>query len=140
MMRLDIHSIRVLWNTFNYRKDLRFSSIGQFKTDLSLKLLATYEKSKEANHSMYLQDFGKFVVKELDTKTVSENQYIIEKLNEMQREIKNISDSNMKDIPKEIFTINTNDNKKIKDLVKSLIKELAENIMLALVLKLHRQN
>ncbi|WP_300690026.1 hypothetical protein [Chryseobacterium sp.] len=111
----------------NYRKDLRFSSIEQFKTDLSLKLLATYEKSKEANHSMYLQDFGKFVVKELDTKTVSENQYIIEKLNEMQREIKNISDSKMKDMPKEIFTINTNDHKKIKDLVKSLIKELTEN-------------
>ncbi|MGG1920899.1 RNA helicase [Chryseobacterium sp. NRRL B-14798] len=111
----------------NYRKDLRFSSIEQFKKDLSQKLRATFEKSKDANHSMYLQDFGKFVVKELDTKTVSENQYIIEKLNEMQREIKNISDSNMKDIPREIFTIDTNDNKKIKDLVKSLIKELTNN-------------
>ncbi|MEY8761256.1 hypothetical protein [Chryseobacterium tongliaoense] len=110
----------------NYRKDLRFSSIEQFKTDLSLKLLATYEKSKEANHSMYLQDFGKFVVKELDTKTVSENQYILEKLNEMQREIKNISVKN-KEIPKEVFTINDSDNKEIKELVKSLFEELTSD-------------
>lgn len=64
----------------NYRKDLRFSSIEQFKKDLYLKLRATFKKSKEDNHSMYLQDFGKFVVKELNAKTVSENQYIFEKL------------------------------------------------------------
>ncbi|MCQ4141696.1 hypothetical protein [Chryseobacterium sp. EO14] len=111
----------------NYRKDLRFSSIEQFKTDLSLKLRATYEKSKEDNHSMYLQDFGKFVVRELDTKTVSENQYILEKLNEMQKEIKNISVASIKNIPKEIFTVNNNDNKEIKDLVKSLFEELTSD-------------
>lgn len=110
----------------NYRKDLRFSSIEQFKTDLSLKLLATYEKSKEANHSMYLQDFGKFIVKELDTKTVSENQYILEKLNEMQREIKNISVKD-KEIPKEVFTINHDGNKEVKDLVKSIFEELTSD-------------
>ncbi|WP_313090347.1 hypothetical protein [Chryseobacterium flavum] len=109
----------------NYRKDLRFSSIEQFKKDLSLKLRATFDKSKEANHSMYLQDFGKFVVKELDTKTVSENQYILEKLNEMQREIKNISVTNVKDVPKETFTISGN--RETKELVKSLFEELTSD-------------
>ncbi|UCA57901.1 RNA helicase [Chryseobacterium rhizoplanae] len=104
----------------NYRKDLRFSSIEQFKKDLSLKLRATFEKSKEANHSMYLQDFGKFVVKELDTKTVSENQYILEKLNEMQREIRNIANTNVKDAKRKTFE----SSKDIKELVKFLYNEL----------------
>lgn len=104
----------------NYRKDLRFSSIEQFKKDLFAKLKATFEKSKEANHSMYLQDFGKFVIKELDTKTVSENQYILEKLNEMQKEIKNISNANLKDAKKEEFIIKGDSRAEIKDLVKSL--------------------
>jgi len=104
----------------NYRKDLRFSSIEQFKKDLSLKLRATFEKSKEANHSMYLQDFGKFVVKELDTKTVSENQYILEKLNEMQREIMNITNTNVKDAKRKTFE----SSKDIKELVKFLYNEL----------------
>ena len=103
----------------NYRKDLRFSSIEQFKKDLSLKLLATFEKSKDANHSMYLQDFGKFVVKELDTKTVSENQYILEKLNEMQREIRSISNANVADAKREI----SENPKQIKELVKLLYNE-----------------
>ncbi|MFL9835823.1 RNA helicase [Chryseobacterium terrae] len=104
----------------NYRKDLRFSSIEQFKKDLFAKLKATFEKSKEANHSMYLQDFGKFVIKELDTKTVSENQYILEKLIEMQKEIKNISNANLKNAKKEEFIIKGDSRAEIKDLVKSL--------------------
>ncbi|ANF51177.1 hypothetical protein A0O34_11905 [Chryseobacterium glaciei] len=108
----------------NYRKDLRFSSIEEFKKDLFEKLKATFKKSKEANHSMYLQDFGKFVIKELDTKTVSENQYILEKLNEMQREIKNLSITDSKDIRKDEFIINSNTSKEeIKKLVKSLFIE-----------------
>lgn len=107
----------------NYRKDLRFSSIEQFKKDLFLKLKATFKKSKEDNHSMYLQDFGKFVIKELDTKTVSENQYILEKLNEMQREIKNISNINLKDAKKDEFIIKGDNRAEIKNLVKSLYIE-----------------
>jgi len=107
----------------NYRKDLRFSSIEEFKKDLFVKLIATFKKSKEANHSMYLQDFGKFVIKELDTKNVSENQYILEKLNEMQKEIKNISNTNLKDAKKNELIVNSDDRTDIKDLVKSLYLE-----------------
>ncbi|WP_419495163.1 RNA helicase [Chryseobacterium bernardetii] len=108
----------------NYRKDLRFSSIEEFKKDLFVKLKATFKKSKESNHSMYLQDFGKFVIKELDTKPVSENQYILEKLNEMQREIKNISNANSKDIKIDEFIINSaSSREEIKKLVKSLFIE-----------------
>ncbi|MFC4163293.1 RNA helicase [Epilithonimonas zeae] len=103
----------------NYRKDLRFSSIEQFKKDLHLKLVATFEKSREPNHSMYLQDFGKFVVKELNTKNVSENQFIFEKLNELQKEIKNISTKNQ--TPIQNLEIKTQKN--LKDLVKSIFYE-----------------
>ncbi|WP_051882278.1 hypothetical protein [Chryseobacterium soli] len=74
----------------NYRKDLRFSSIEQFKKDLRSKLTATFEKSQEPNHSMYLQDFGKFVIKELHTKDVSPNEFILERLDELQESIQNI--------------------------------------------------
>ncbi|MCT3788234.1 RNA helicase [Elizabethkingia anophelis] len=97
----------------NYRKDLRFSSIEQFKKDLYIKLCATFEKSKEDNHSMYLQNFGKFVVKELNTKEVTENRYIFEKLDELQKAIKNISVKDEVIIKKEEFS-------SVKEIVEAL--------------------
>lgn len=74
----------------NYPKDLRYSLIEDFKKDLTAKLKATYSKSKEPGHSMYLQDFGKFVVKELHTEVVSNDQFIIESLKELKSEIKDL--------------------------------------------------
>lgn len=80
----------------NYPKDLRYLPIEKFKNDLTSKLKATFVKSKEAGHSMYLQDFGKFVVKELHTQVVSNDEFIIESLKELKSEMKELrkKDSN----------------------------------------------
>lgn len=74
----------------NYPKDLRYSLIESFKKDLAAKLKATFVKSKELGHSMYLQNFGKFVVKELHTEVISNDQYVIESLKELKSEIQEL--------------------------------------------------
>ncbi|MFN4362922.1 MAG: hypothetical protein ACK4E6_02830 [Chryseobacterium hispalense] len=74
----------------NYPKDLRYSLIENFKKDLAAKLTATYSKSKEPGHSMYLQNFGKFVIKELHTEVVSNDEYVIETLKEIKSELRDI--------------------------------------------------
>lgn len=77
----------------NYPRDLRFHSILKFKALLGKKLLATLEKSKEESHSMYLKDFGQITVAKLDSKEVSKEDYILERLKEMQLDIKAINQS-----------------------------------------------
>lgn len=111
----------------NYRKDLRFSSIEQFKKDLRSKLTATFEKSQEPNHSMYLQDFGKFVVKELHTKDVSPNEFILEKLDELQESIQSIKTNKTNNSSNEIrYARNTWANDKDFSL-SALSKKFAES-------------
>lgn len=74
----------------NYPQDLRYYDIEKFKTELKAKLLATHKESLKDNHSMYLQSFGKFVVKELQTKEISNSEYVIESLREIKDELRNL--------------------------------------------------
>ncbi|MFC7347282.1 hypothetical protein ACFQO9_11190 [Chryseobacterium zhengzhouense] len=71
----------------NYPKDLRYYDIEKFREELKMKLLATFEESKKPNHSMYLESFGKFVPKGLKNKEVSNDQYMIQTLQEIKNEI-----------------------------------------------------
>ncbi|SFN78219.1 hypothetical protein SAMN05421594_4184 [Chryseobacterium oleae] len=71
-----------------YPRDLRFHKILTFKMLLEKKLLATFEKSKDEKHSMYLKDFGQITVAKLDSKEVSKEDFILEKINELQSDIK----------------------------------------------------
>lgn len=80
----------------NYPKDLRYYDIEKFKVELQAKLLATYSESKKANHSMYLQSFGKFVVKSVQTTEVSNDDYIIESLKDIRSELKEIRAKDIK--------------------------------------------
>jgi hypothetical protein len=87
----------------NYPRDLRFHSILKFKTLLGKKLTATLEKSQEESHSMYLKDFGQITVAKLDSKEVSKEDYILERLREMQLDIKAINNSNHGVVVEKIF-------------------------------------
>lgn len=71
----------------NYPTDLRYYDVEEFKKDLFKKLIATYAKSKDPNHSMYLESFGKIVNKKLNTIEVSDAEYITKSLNELKTEI-----------------------------------------------------
>lgn len=74
----------------NYPKDLRYYDIEKFKVELKAKLKATYKESLKSNHSMYLESFGKFVIKELKTHEITDSQYVLESLQEIKNEIRSL--------------------------------------------------
>lgn len=74
----------------NYPKDLRYYDIEDFKSQLKSKLCATYAESKKLNHSMYLDSFGKFIVKSLQTQEITDSQFVLESLTEIKNEIRGL--------------------------------------------------
>lgn len=78
-----------------YPKDLRFTTIVEFKKELAKKIKQTYEKSiQDVNYSTFLGNFGTFVVPTLEqTPLTSENQMILENLNQLRYEIISIKKS-----------------------------------------------
>jgi hypothetical protein len=71
-----------------YPRDLRFSSIVEFKKKLSEKIKATYEKStKDENYTTFLKHFGEFKVAKINHKSVSGQEYIIDELKNLNRSI-----------------------------------------------------
>lgn len=71
-----------------YPRDLRFTKIVDFKKSLKEKIQATLNKSKEdPNYTTFLKHFGTFTVAKLDTKEVSKEDYIIEELKELKKNI-----------------------------------------------------
>ena len=77
----------------NYRKDLRYFDIEDFKSKLKLKLQATYQQSKLSNQSMYLDSFGKFEIKTLTTNTITDQEYIIKSFEELKSEVKSLQNN-----------------------------------------------
>ncbi len=71
-----------------YPRDLRFNQITAFQEKLTYKIKATYEKSLNENYSTFLKNFGTFEVAKLDEKTVSADQFILEKLNNIEDQLK----------------------------------------------------
>jgi hypothetical protein len=71
-----------------YPRDLRFNKILSFKESLSHKIQGTYEKSRDTNYSTFLKSFGDYKVAKLNEKTVSKQDYIIDKLNTMDNRLR----------------------------------------------------
>lgn len=82
----------------NYPTDLRYYDVEEFKKELYTKLKATYKKSEDPKHSMYLESFGKIVTKKLNTVEVTDGEYILKALDEVKNEITKLKDKN-RDIP-----------------------------------------
>lgn len=72
-----------------YPSSLRHNVIEQFKKDLSKHVEATYQKSKkEPDFSPFLKSFGRQIVaKTITNSEVSENQFIIDKLNRIEQKM-----------------------------------------------------
>ncbi|MDP9873461.1 hypothetical protein [Agrobacterium tumefaciens] len=72
----------------NYRADLRFDDVRDFKKKLSAAIKGSIaKKEKEESYSPFLGHFGKFKLAGIDTKTVSSEQFIIEQLKLLQEQV-----------------------------------------------------
>jgi hypothetical protein len=71
-----------------YPRDLRYSKIIEFKDKLSLKISGTYEKScSDHNYTTFLKNFGEFTSPKLETKEISKEDFIIEELKELKKQL-----------------------------------------------------
>lgn len=71
-----------------YPSDLRFNKIVEFKKQLAQKAQKTLAKSQsDKNYSAFLHHFGAFEISKLDTKTLSKEDFIIEEIQLLRREI-----------------------------------------------------
>ncbi|MGK9200480.1 hypothetical protein [Sinorhizobium meliloti] len=75
-----------------YRRDLRYQSVVDFKKALAAKINATVAKSREdKGYSPFLKHFGRFKVAELATQEVSSNEYLFKKMDELQKTVANMA-------------------------------------------------
>jgi hypothetical protein len=74
-----------------YPRDLRFSRIVKFKEDLGKKVRATYDEGKNPDYSTFLKHFGTFTKAKLETKEVSNDQYLSERLDEIGAMLRRLS-------------------------------------------------
>ncbi len=74
-----------------YPRDLRFSKIVSFKENLKKKIQATYNKAtKDPNYSTFLKNFGEYKIAQLAEKEISSDKYILNTLEELKSELKQI--------------------------------------------------
>lgn len=70
-----------------YPRDLHYHSIQIFKSKLKEKVAATYEASKRPEYTTFLKNFGSFVVAKIDEKNVGANEFAIEAILDLRREM-----------------------------------------------------
>lgn len=74
-----------------YPRDLTYWKILNFKNALKDKILSTLDKArKDPEYSTFLKNFGEFKVAKLKTKTVPQNEFILESLKELKAEVARI--------------------------------------------------
>ncbi|PTV69043.1 RNA helicase [Agrobacterium pusense] len=72
----------------NYRADLRFDDVRDFKKKVGSAIKASIaKKEKDEAYSPFLGHFGKFKLAGLETKTVGSEQFIIEQLKDLQAQV-----------------------------------------------------
>lgn len=107
-----------------YPRDLRFTKIVEFKSQLSKKVIATFEDSlRDPDHSPFLKSFGPFKAATLNETTVTPDQFIIETLQDMQNDIASIKRNSQ---PPKIDAVN----KGVHSIMKKLEKEVVETSIL----------
>lgn len=74
-----------------YPRDLTYWKILNFKKALRDKILSTLDKArKDPEYSTFLKNFGEFKVAKLKTKTVPQNEFILESLKELKADVARI--------------------------------------------------
>lgn len=72
----------------NYRADLRYDDVRDFKKKLSAVIVATVvKKDSDPSYSPFLGHFGKFEVAGLETKTVSSDQFLLKQMEALQHDV-----------------------------------------------------
>ncbi|MBC7751451.1 MAG: RNA helicase [Candidatus Saccharibacteria bacterium] len=61
-----------------YRRDLRHSTVEEFKTKFAAKIKSTFEKSKDKANGSFLSNFGQFKVAEINDKEISGSDLLIQ--------------------------------------------------------------
>lgn len=69
-----------------YPRDLHYHSIQSFKDKLKIKVIATYEASKQPNYTTFLKHFGPFVVANIEEREVGKEDYLMEMVSELRNE------------------------------------------------------
>ncbi|ATU91748.1 hypothetical protein [Phyllobacterium zundukense] len=76
----------------NYPRNLRFHDIVEFKQQLTRKITATYEASRKSDgFTTFLKHFGTFNVAKIETTEVSAEKYILQQLDDIQLQLKALS-------------------------------------------------
>jgi hypothetical protein len=71
-----------------YPRDLRFNRIVEFKSALQEKIKGTHKKATEdPAYTTFLKNFGKFTVAKLETAEVPKDQFILEEITELRRQM-----------------------------------------------------
>ncbi|MDE1495723.1 hypothetical protein KKJ25_12390 [Xenorhabdus bovienii] len=75
-----------------YPSDLRYQDILLFTEHLKNKIIDTVEKAKnDSSYTTYLKHFGTFEVARIESKEVSETQYLISEINDIKKILNDIS-------------------------------------------------
>lgn len=93
-----------------YPRDLRFNLITKFKKDLVGKLTGTLQKAGvDPSYTTVLKNFGKFTIAKLDTTEVSKEEFILEELGELRRQMSRLgsrlSPREMRMVPDELHRL-----------------------------------
>jgi hypothetical protein len=71
-----------------YPRDLRYSQVVAFKSNLAAKVLATYKAAlADPDHSTFLRNFGKFQIATLNQDVVPADKLVVKMLADIQDEI-----------------------------------------------------
>lgn len=70
-----------------YPRGLHYHQIQDFKKKLQSKVVSTLEAAKKPEYTTFLKHFGKFVVANIDEKTVEKDEYILEAIHELRKDM-----------------------------------------------------
>lgn len=78
----------------NYRADLRFDDVREFQGRVATAIIASVEKKKaDPNYSPFLKHFHRVKVTELQTEEVGSQQFIIDQIQGVQKELSKLTAS-----------------------------------------------
>lgn len=77
-----------------YPRDLRYNKINIFKDNLSAKIIATFDKSKnDKDYTTFLKHFGEYKVAEISKTSISSDRYVVSLLQDLSKQVATIKDS-----------------------------------------------
>ncbi len=111
-----------------YPRDLRFNAIVDFKRNLAAKVQATANAAKsDPNHSSFLRHFGPFKAVTIPTESVTENQLVLEAIQEVRDQVHRLSTAQLRDMNAGTLSL-LNDQEFLLDYARSIILDQANTL------------